>query len=93
MFNLEDIKIGDTVHCVKLVDSQYDGSGTIDPVTNTFKPSKPGNYTNPIRFHGKVYAIIGNVLQLDCPGGSAAAVNFNNVVRIEKEEKNEPAPA
>jgi len=93
MFNLEDIKIGDTVHCVKLVDSQCDGSGMIDPVTNTFKPSKPGNYTNPIRFHGKVYAIIGNVLQLDCPGGSAAAVNFNNVVRIEKEEKNEPAPA
>ena len=93
MFNLEDIKIGDTVHCVKLVDSQFDGSGTIDPVTNTFVPSKHGNYTNPIRFHGRVYAIIGNVLQLDCPGGSATAVNFNNVVRIEKEEKNEPAPA
>lgn len=79
--NIEEIKVGDVVFCEKHLDAAFSGPCRI--VDNAMVPVNPQHdCKNTVKFYGKVYSIVGNILNLDLDAaGGAASVHFKHVTR------------
>lgn len=78
---IEDINIGDTVHCQKQIECSFSGGHWND--LGWWVPNKPKDGLNPIAFNGKVYCVMGNILMLDLEKNGACSVHIKNVVKHE----------